>query len=336
MNLAQVSLILQQISYTKFFNMHLYIDKENVESLVKGRKANLGLYTDIANYIKKGMMVQYNFSKEELLKNQYLQVWFRTISGDGVKSKPEFCPPKNVFPSTPVKLNFLSNQDSDAYRSIYLLCMDNNISKLIQDKQCVLIGNVGEEYDVIKKLSSLDDKEILTNSIGSWNEYCPELPLTDIILCDEHYFKDRYVYEKNQNEILTSLCQTTKSQINVVIITKEGEIDTAIDIKEECKNIKDQISLISGISKGKCKVTVLTTRKTHSRHLITNYFRIVHTSCFHLIGNGLKDDVNTDIASCTSVSANSVTDGLITLFQSIADSPVKSFGDKFSNFLTFP
>ena len=316
--------------------MRLYIDKENVESLVKGRKDNLALYTDMSNYIKKGMIVQYNFSKEELLKSQYLQAWFATVSGDGVKSKPEFCPPKDIFPSPrPVKSNFLSNQGSDAYRSIYLLCMDNNISKSIQDKQYVLIGNVGEEYDVIEKLSLLDDKEILTNSIGSWNEYCPKLPLTDIILCDEHYFNDKYVYKKNQNEILTSLCQTPKNQINVVIITKEGEIDPAIDIEEECKNIKNQISSISGISKGKCKVTVLTTRKTHSRHLITNYFRIVHTSCFHLIDNGLKDDVNTDIASCTSASANSVTDGLIKLFQSVANSPVQSFGDKFSNFLTF-
>ena len=121
--------------------MRLYIDKENVESLVKGRKDNLALYTDMSNYIKKGMMVQYNFSKEELLKSQYLQAWFATVSGDGVKSKPEFCPPKDVFPSIrPVKSNFLNNQDSDAYRSIYLLCMDNNISKSIQDKQCVLIG----------------------------------------------------------------------------------------------------------------------------------------------------------------------------------------------------
>ena len=73
MNLALASLMLQQNFYTKFFNMRLYIDKENVESLVKGRKDNLALYTDMSNYIKKGMMVQYNFSKEELKKNQYLQ-----------------------------------------------------------------------------------------------------------------------------------------------------------------------------------------------------------------------------------------------------------------------
>lgn len=291
----------------------------------------------MVNYIRKGLTVQYNFSKEEFQKNQYLQAWFNTVSGDGVKSKPEFCPPKVVFPNIrPVKTNFLSNQGADAYRSVYLLCMDNNVSKSIQDKQCVLIGNVGEEYNIIEKLASLDDKEILTNKISSWDEYCPKLPLTDIILCDEHYFKNKDVYKKNQNEILTSLCQIPKNQINVVIITKEGEIDSKMNIEEECKKIKNQISSVSGISKGKCKVTVLTTRKTHSRHLITNYFRIVHTSCFHLIDNSLKDDVNTNISSCTSAIANSVTDDLISLFQSVADSPVQSFGDKFSNFLNFP
>ena len=336
MNLELASLMHQQNFYTIFFDMRLYIDKENVESLVKGRKDNLAFFTDMANYIKKGMLVQYNFSKDELLKSQYLQAWFATVSGAGVKSKPEFCPPQEIFPSIrPVKSNFLSGQGADAYRSIYLLCMDENISRSIEEKQCVLIGNVGEEYNVIEKLLSLDDKEILTKSISTWNDYCPKLPLTDIILCDEHYFKDKYVYEKNNNEILTSLCQTPKNQINIVIITKHGEIDPTIDIETECTNIKNQISSISGISKGKCKVTVLTTNKTHSRHLITNYFRIVHTSCFHLIDNGLKDDVNTDIAPCTSASANSVTDGLISLFQSVADSPVNSYGDKNSNFLVF-
>ena len=188
---------------------------------------------------------------------------------------------------------------------------------------------------MIEKLLSLDDKEILTKSIVSWNDYCPKLPLTDIILCDEHYFKSKRVYEKNHKEILTSICQPTNSQVNIVIITKEGEIDSAIDVENECKIIKDQISSVSGISKGKCKVTVLTTYKTHSRHLITNYFRIVHTSCFHLIDNGLKDDVNTDIASCTSPTANDVTDRLLSIFQSVADAPIHSYGDKISNFLIY-
>lgn len=315
--------------------MNLYIDKENIESIITNRKDNLAKFSEFARYVKKGLMVHYNFPKEEMLRNQYLQAWFATVKGDGVSSVSEFCPPSNVFPDRPVKTNFLSFCQSNAFRSIYFLSMDRNISKAIQDKQCILISNVGEEYDSIEKLLTLEDKETLTSSISSWSSYCPQLPLTDIILCDEHYFKSKEVYDKNQNEIITSLCHTPKNQINVVIITKEGEIDPTIDINIECQNIKQQISDISNISRGKCRVTVLTTYKTHSRHLITNYFRIVHTSCFHLKDNGLKGDVNTDIASHVNNNANEVTDKLLAFFQTIVDSPVNSFGDKISNFLKF-
>ena len=196
-----------------------------------------------------------------------------------------------------------------------------------------LVGNVGEEYEVMNKLQMLDDKEIPASTLKSWNQYCPQIPLTDIILCDEHYFNNKSVYQKNANEILTSLCVTPKNQINVVIITKEGQVDSNIDLEAECKNIKEQLAKVSGISKGKCKVTILTTYKTHSRHLITNYFRIIHTSCFHLKENQLKADVNTTIASDAFKNSASTTAHLIKLFQEVADAPVKSFGDKKSNFL---
>ena len=315
--------------------MRLYIDKENIESLVQGRKEHLALYEELARSVKKGLRVYYNFSKEEFLKNQYLQAWFSTVRGDGVKTDLDFCPPNNVFPERPIKTNFLSTCDTDEYRSLYFLNMEDNIAQTIQNKQCVLICNVGEEYDIIDKLVSLEDKETFAKSIPSWNSYCPKLPLTDIVLCDDHYFKNKSVYDENNNEVLTSLCQTPKSQINVVIITKEGEIDPAFNLDQECKKIKDQISATSGISKGKCKVTVLTTYKTHSRHLITNYFRIIHTSCFHLINNGLKDDVNTDIAPCIKPNANEMTDNLLAIFQSVASAPVQCFGDKESHFLNF-
>ena len=315
--------------------MRLYIDKENVESLVQGRKENLVLYDEFARSVKKGLGVYYNFSKDEFLKNPYLQAWFTTVKGDGVKTKSDFCPPNNIFPERPIKTNFLNTCDADAYRSLYFLCMDGNTASVIKNKQCILIGNVGEEYEIIDKLVSLEDKETLTKSIASWDSYCPKIPLTDIVLCDEHYFKYKMVYDKNKNEILTALCQTPNNQINVVIITKAGEIDPAFNLDQECKNIKEQISQVSGISKGKCNITVMTTNKIHSRHLITNYYRIIHTSCFHLIDNGLKDDVNTDIAPCIKQNANEVTDNLLALFQSVASAPVHCFGDKKSNFLKF-
>ena len=315
--------------------MHLYIDKENLESLVKGRNNNLDLYAEITRYVKKGLEVHYNFSKEEFLKNVYLQAWFQTVKSDGVTSSSTFCPPKEIFPEHPVKSNFLNDSPFEAYRSLYLLNMEDSISQTIKNKQCILIGNVGEEYEVMNKLQMLDDKEIPASTLKSWNQYCPQIPLTDIILCDEHYFNNKSVYEKNANEILTSLCVTPKNQINVVIITKEGQVDSNIDLEAECKNIKEQLAKVSGISKGKCKVTILTTYKTHSRHLITNYFRIIHTSCFHLKENQLKADVNTTIASDAFKNSASTTAHLIKLFQEVADAPVKSFGDKKSNFLNF-
>ena len=315
--------------------MYLYIDKENVESLVKGRKEHLALYDEFVRSVKKGLGVYYNFSKEDFLKNPFLQAWFATVKGDGVMTTSDFCPPNDVFPARPIKTNFLNACGPDAYRSLYFLCMEDHIAKTIQEKQCILICNVGEEYEIIDKLVALEDKEILTKSIASWDSYCPKLPLTDIVLCDDHYFKNKLVYDENNNEVLTSLCQTPKHQINVVIITKEGEIDPAFNLNQECMNIKEQISAISGISKGKCKVTVLTTYRTHSRHLITNYFRIIHTSCFHLINNGLKDDVNTDIAPCIKRNANEMTDNLLAVFQSVASSYVQCFGDKESNLLNF-
>lgn len=315
--------------------MRLYIDKENLESLVQGRKDHSSLYDEFARSVKKGLGVHYNFPKEEFLKNQYLQAWFTTVKGDGVKSTSEFCPPKSVFPVRPIKSNFLNTCGPDEYRSLFFLCMDKNIATVIQNKQCVLIGNVGEEYDIIDKLVALEDKEVLTKSIGTWNMYCPKLPLTDIVLCDDHYFKDKEVYDKNKNEILTSLSQTPNSQINVVIVTKEGEIDPAFDLEQEYKNIKEQISSTSGLSKGKCNVTVITSYKAHDRHLITNYFRIIHGSSFHLIDNGLKGNVITNIAPCIKQNANEVTDGLLAFFQSVVSSPVRCFGDKASNFLNF-
>lgn len=317
--------------------MRLYIDKENVVSLVQGRNEHLTLYDEFVRSIKKGLGVYYNFSfsKEEFLKNPYLQAWFSTVKGDGVKTTSDFCPPNDVFPARPIKTNFLNACGPDAYRSLYFLCMEDHIVKTIQEKQCILICNVGEEYEIIEKLVALEDKEILTKSILSWDSYCPKLPLTDIVLCDDHYFKNKEVYDKNTNEILTSLTQTPKNQINIVIITKEGEIDPAFDLELECKNIKEQIAKNSGLSKGKCNVTVVTTFKAHSRHLITNYYRIIQTSCFHLVDNGLKGDVNTDIAPCLKQNANEVTDDLLAFFQSIVSSPVRCFGDKLSNFLNF-
>ena len=88
--------------------MRVYIDKENIESLVKGRKNHPNLFDEFVRYIKKGLPVHYNFSKDVFNENQYIRAWLSNIMGDGVSTKSDYCPPENVFPSRPVKTNFLS------------------------------------------------------------------------------------------------------------------------------------------------------------------------------------------------------------------------------------
>ena len=50
--------------------MVLYIDKENLISLVQSK--NKGEFVEYAALIRKNLDVQYNFSKDEIPKDEYL------------------------------------------------------------------------------------------------------------------------------------------------------------------------------------------------------------------------------------------------------------------------
>lgn len=316
--------------------MKLYIDKENIKSLVQNRNMHEDDFTAFINLVKKDLDVQYNFeNSDEIRKNQFLSLWFMSVLGQGVKSSYSFCPPSTVFPDRPIKSNFHTLKGKYALCSVYLLDDDSHIIKIIQNKNSVLIGNVGEEYNVIEQLFTMENKEEMAVNIKSWSNYCPILPLTDIIICDEHYFKNRNIYLSNNNEILTAVGANAKSQLNVVVIVKHGEFWDNIDLAAECASIKAQLSQITHLSGSKCRVTILTTYKTHSRHLITNYYRLVHTSCFLLKNNGLKSDVNTDVKSHARKNAFEITEYLLKEFQDIANSPVECYGDRCSNLIEF-
>ena len=320
--------------------MRLYIDKDNIQSLVKGASKNLDLYRTLVRYVKNGLNVHYNFDLKDVTGS--VNAWFLAVYGDGVKTDYVFSPPENLFPKRPFQT--LEDFDSNAYRSIYLLNINNEDAKRIQDKQSILLGKVGEEYDIINKLHELEDKEIISEDIKQWGSYIPDFPLTDIILCDPYYFSKKTTYKKNKNEILTSLCHPYMDQINIVIITKEK--DDGIFLDRECNEIKEQLVNAFNLNNNNCNVTIVKINGNfsfHSRHLITNYYRVIHTSGFLLKDSGLKPDVNTDIAPCTKWTANIVTNRLLALFQKIINrlddptyvNPPEIFGDKKSNFLYF-
>lgn len=310
--------------------MRLYIDKENLVSLMSSK--DMDSFEECARVMRRNLDVKYNFSKEEIRSNELLMAWFMRF-GQGVTGNIEYNnSDQDTFPPRPLKSNFYNNEREDSLYSIYLL-NDSHICDVVNQKGSVLIGKVGEETKILSSLF-LDDTETPSSEIPSWQDYCPLLPLTDIIICDNHYFKNKYTYEKNGNELIISLLRIPQNApVNVVIITKEREVDLSIDLQQMQKDIKDLVKKITGSSKS--SVTILTTYGTHDRNLITNYFRIKHGSCFHLKENNLKPDVTTEIKTHIFRNNEIVTKRLLAVFQRIANSPVKCIGDRKSNFLKF-
>lgn len=310
--------------------MKLYIDKDNVISLMKSK--GLPEFFDCANLIRKHLDVQYNFPKEELKSDSLLMAWFSTY-GQGVMGMQKFVSNEfDTFPERPIKSNFYNIGESNILTSIYLLD-DEHMCDVIKGKSCILIGKIGEELNVIQSLI-MEGTETPAVSISSWKDYLPILPLTDIIISDNHYFKDELVYRNNDNEIISYLASIPQNYpVNIIIITKEGEVDNRIDLVSEQKQIKELVKKASRSSKS--TVTILTTYKSHDRSLITNYYRIKHGSCFHLKENGIKNDVMTEIKTHALRNNEENSKYLLDVFQEIASNPVRLIGDKKSNFLKF-
>ena len=316
--------------------MRLYIDKDNILAFIAAGKSDYYLFFQSICLIKKGMEVYYNFSKEEILKHEALKVWFNEMLATGVKFDSVFCSDESqIKPPRPLKSNFYVSYDSDDRSSIYLLNMEENMRDTLLQKRSILIGCPGDEMGLFNSLLAMDDKGGMMCQLKSWKDYCPDIPLTDIIICDNHYFKDINVYNKNDNELIRALAEIPKDSLNLVIFTKPSEVDRKIVLEDECKKIKEMVCRISGLSKSKCAVTIVTTYRLHSRHIITNYYRIVPTSCIHLKDSGLKEDVDIDLKPHSHYDALEQTKSLIHTCQSAALNPVNIYGDKKSNYINF-
>lgn len=311
--------------------MFLYIDKENLISLVSSEdKAG---FVEYSNLIRKNLDIQYNFSKEEIRGDEFLTFWFSQL-GSGVGGVQEFCPPMNIVPKRPMKSNFIKDLDASGRSALFFL---NDIDKCtaVESKCCVMVSKIGDELSKLKAVFQPDEQgEILTYRIADWGDFLPKLPLSDIIICDNHYFKDKEVYEANENEIIRFLSSIPhESPVNVVIIVKDSEVDTKIELAEEQSRIKDLVKRASGSTK--FNVTILTTNKTHDRALITNYYRVKQGSSFHIKDIYVRHDVSAEIKTHAIRKNHEFTISLLNEYQDIASQPVKCIGDKICNYLTF-
>ena len=321
--------------YLRLFDMRLYIDKENIISFMANRDKNIDLFDDSVRLIKKGMEVYYNFPKSEILTNPVLAAWFGRMEGHGVRGTCFFCPEAIIKPERPIKTNFYNNYDFRDRGSIYLLNVEENTYKIIHDKQAILISNPGSEISIFQSLIDIPERTEMMTDICNWKDYIPNVPFSDVILSDTYYFANLKVYEKNDNELIRALASIPKDTFNLVIITKDGTVDERINLETECQKIKDIVVSISGLNRRKCSVTIITSKQTHSRYIITNYYTVTPSSCVHLRDNRLKGDADINIYSHAAPRKSSKNMRLISFFQKVANNSVKIVGDKKSNFISF-
>lgn len=256
--------------------MWLYIDKANVESMVKAKDPDM--FYECTRMICRGIDVHYNFQKQEMMSNPYLQIWFRKTKGQGVQNRTEFTDKRNtVLPDRPVHIVDFGNGKEDV-DAIYLLD-DKKACDDIEKHNCILIGDVGKEYSIFEKMQCIEsDHEIALSRIGSWSNYistcCPNFPLTDIVLVDNYYFVDRRRYEANDNDLIRKLVSSVLNYpVNLVILSDNNNLGHRIYLEDEVDVIRD--ILIDETGNDNCNVTiVMANRNIHDRELITNYFRI--------------------------------------------------------------
>lgn len=334
MNSKLDSLTNQIIWHLNYFNMNLVIDKANIESLI--RASNDSEYSDCIQILRQGVNLIFNFDKTEVdpatREGQNLISWLRSIIDKGFKSEhPKWC---KKYDSSSLKTNFVTTLSSDEKRDIYLFENSDTVSK-IKEKGAVLIGAVGDEISLLSSII-LNDTERPASQIGSWKNYIPSLPVTDIIICDNHYFNHKYVYNSNDNELIRALCVLPKqSPVHCIIITKRDEIDPSINLQDELVSLKSLIKALTESTKS--SITILSTYRTHDRNTLTNYFRLKCGSSYHLKNNGLKKDVTTELKTHANLTNEAISLHLLSEYQKIInDNANDIIGDKKSNFLKFP
>lgn len=292
--------------------MKLYIDKENLGSLLAQKRDKR--FRKCEDLLLNEMSLYFNFSKQEMQEDDRLSDFLLNLGDNDLK--PSFCDEKQqkVPARDDLKSNFY-RADPGYFTSVFLINEDR-ICDSVQQKSCILIGKVGEELEVLDRLVFDDNNDVFTHTISSWKDYVPQLPVTDVFISDEHYFADLWRYEKNANELIEALASVPKmSPINVTIITKRGQVDSQIDLREEQRRLQDMVKKMTESKES--NVCIVLSTQLHNRYLISNYYRIDNGTCFHLRDAHLKKDVRTQTYSHADLHNEKISRELIHLYRKI-------------------
>lgn len=326
--------------------MDLYIDLENINSLIDNR--NDDLYNDCLKTMQKQLDVYFNFKKEELMENEGLMAWFKYFtSGIGKNNKQIFN--ANIFPERPLKSNTYIVFDKKQLSAMYLI-NDDRIN-VLKEKGAVLVGSPGEEFDVFNQVFFLQrdykfDKKLKIGSpeFKDWQalkDYSSSI--SDILFIDGFILSDAEAIDFNLIPYLKILAAKAKCKLNLVLYVNYSNVN--VTYEDISKKIRSAIESVTGIKPNFTLIKVRDQRgiesyAEHDRTIFTNYLRVYSGDTFNYFkADGTKRTKGREIHyssfgdSENHMLASELVRGIQDNLDQLPADAVE--GDKKSNFLNF-
>ena len=325
--------------------MKLYIDKENLLSLLKEEDKDVisEEYNEIKRMIKKHLDLVFNFDKSECRNNPLLIKWLNQLTqgrGDA-SSTDEFKTPP--FPQRPIKNNFRTNMPWDVFYSVFLV--NDEKAESLKKENNMLIGNVGEETKLLSSLfcNKSFDLHSLYNikdktRFKGWETLDNDghiMPCSDIIFADRYLFSNMNRLENNLYKILSLFARRVQSpKINILFFSENYSEDIRNKV---CKRINE---IFGKETKVKVTFVVYGNERPHDRFILTNYryFRSGDSFNNYYNENGymVSEGITLDVDSLANNNTCSVISKLQKDMQNLCDKASgRIFGAKESNFISF-
>lgn len=343
--------------------MRVYIDKENLLSLLSSNKGDNEKCADCLRMLQKQCDVYFNFSDTDIIDNPNAEIKERLL--DFIKTLPdgkwkswhrltESAPP---YPSRPIQDSIYNPEDKENIKAVYLI--DDARADFVKKEGCLLISSLGDELNVLSTLILGDDysfsKPIYIRDLQSWTETNTYLsPCTDIIFVDRYIFNaDDETLNNNVYTLIAQLASKAKQRkINICFVTDKDYGHYPIVWSDIILRIKE---VVKKKTKSEPNVTIVKMPKKdlpdnlheHDRTIFTNYKYIYSGDTFSYFGQK-KDDKTNIISSGRLLTLLSfgnrenekIGNSFISDIQRLVNevkkiSPFYIEGDKISNFIKF-
>ena len=128
--------------------MYLFIDKENLVSLIKQKKHPL--HDDAIKTMKKQLTLFFNFSKKSIKGDEIIMPLFQLLTdGAGDASNLTFLD-EYIIPNRPIEKSCMDTFSENKFSAVYLI--DDAEVDQLKNQGAVLVGAIGEEMDIFNKL----------------------------------------------------------------------------------------------------------------------------------------------------------------------------------------